>query len=264
MLAEDLRNRMEKESLKDEWLVVLDDKKIKGKMQLNNISLEVLKRENNVSKVQVLHASDQTRVPQPWTTLEMPSMTKPPFPVNTKPRKSSLKTNKNSDSEKVATPAQNTTQCPDCNGTVSKRAKQCPHCGGPLFPKVAKSVESREFKIIGLLFILIAIGCGYGGYINLEETKLEKLDKELIAIANNSISGLEAGDALLRLQGSSGFSVKGWHQRLLDSRATLEKSKKDLHERQSARKEKLTWFFAVGGVLLAVGLIIVSVPKNKI
>ena len=79
MQFSELKEKVEKESIKDQWLVELDGKIIGNDLPLDRISVEILKQFTKVTSVRVLNIDDQEKSPQPWIDVEISGTTKAPF-----------------------------------------------------------------------------------------------------------------------------------------------------------------------------------------
>ena len=91
MHYKDIRAKLKQESLKDEWIIAINDEIIENGVPLHQASIAALNIEDDVPVVRVLHVDDQSKQPQPWVDLIMPGITKAPFSTHTEHTKTTAK-----------------------------------------------------------------------------------------------------------------------------------------------------------------------------
>ena len=118
----------------------------------------------------------------------------------------------------------------------------------------------KDMKALGIIFIIVGVLCGLGGFMNTKESNLERLSRESAEHSRSSQQNLEALDNLNRSLGSSSSSYDSRHW----DRSVSESSSRYSSYRNE-REERMKWFFiaAVGFVVLGLILTVSASKKSE-
>lgn len=114
---------------------------------------------------------------------------------------------------------------------------------------------SSGWKTLGAFFLLLALGCAIGGYLNSKETRLEEIQHDYVRTTQSSYY-----DAIRQFTQAGASNP----EQLADAAVgtALKDGQSELEKMRGQREQRMIYFFVPAGLLAIIGLLCIARSGN--